>query len=230
MLMPDLLKQQIEYYRARAPEYDDWFYRHGRYDHGAAFQQQWESEAQIVRDQLFSSPRLAHVLEMAPGTGIWTQELIKLSDSVTALDASPEMIAINRAKLQSDNVSYQQADLFRWQPQQAFDMVFFGFWLSHVPADRLSAFLRTVHKALKPGGRLFLVDSQEPELSTSTEQNIETSDDLQQRILKDGRQFEIVKIYYDADQLSGTLRAHGFDITVQKTPNFFIYADGTRSG
>ena len=71
--MPDLLQHQIDYYRARAPEYDEWFYRHGRYDRGEAHTRQWESEAQQVRDQLHSVSKLNHILEMAPGTGIWTQ-------------------------------------------------------------------------------------------------------------------------------------------------------------
>lgn len=228
--MSELLQHQIEYYRARAPEYDEWFYRNGLYDHGEAQKRQWEGEAQIARDQLLSSSGYAHVLELAPGTGIWTQELVKIADRVTAVDASPEMIAINRVKLGSDQVDYQLADIFRWQPQTRYDMVFFGFWLSHVPAKRLSTFLKTVHQALKPGGRLFLVDSLLGEQTTLAEQDTETPDDLQKRILNDGRQFEIVKIYYDPAQLTATLRAHGFDITARHTPNYFLYADGRRPG
>lgn len=228
--MNDLLQHQIEYYSARAPEYDEWFYRQGLYDHGEAQKLQWEREAQIARDQLLGSGRFEHVLELAPGTGIWTQELVKIAERVTAIDASPEMIAINRAKVRSEKVEYQLADIFQWQPQIQYDMVFFGFWLSHVPADRLSAFLTTVHRALKPGGRLFLVDSQKAEQSTSAEQDIATRDDLQKRILNDGRQFEIVKIYYDPADLTTSLRARGFDIEARATPTYFIYADGKRAG
>ena len=63
---------------------------------------------------------------MAPGTGIWTEQLVKIGDQVTALDASPEMIAINQAKLASDKVTFIETDLFAWQPQQQYDMVFFA--------------------------------------------------------------------------------------------------------
>ena len=226
--MTDLLQHQIEYYSARAPEYDDWFYRIGRYDHGEAHTSQWNREAQQVRDQLHSAPNPGHILELAPGTGIWTQELVKLGDRVTALDASPEMIAINRAKLQSDRVDYHLTDLFQWRPHEQYGMVFFGFWLSHVPADKLDKFLATVHAALKPGGRLFFVDSRPSELSTSRQQQIETKDDLQLRELEDGRRFEIVKIYYDPPQLTETLRQHGFDIEVRTTADYFLYADGRK--
>ena len=227
--MSVLLQQQIEYYRARAPEYDEWFYRLGRYDRGEAHTRQWEQEVQQIRDLLHSQSGFDHILEMAPGTGIWTSELIKIGERVTALDASPEMIAINRAKLQSDQVDYQQTDLFAWQPQQQVDMVFFGFWLSHVPAQKLAAFLGKVRAALKPGGRLFIVDSRRTDLATAHTSSEDLGEDLQKRVLKDGRRFDIVKIYYEPSALSETLRRHGFDIEVQTTENFFLYADGQRA-
>ena len=230
--MSQRLQKQVEYYRARAPEYDEWFYREGRYDRGAEHTAQWHREAAQVRERLHSGGRCAHILELAPGTGIWTRELAQLGDRVTALDASPEMIAINRAKLAEHNlhnVDYQLCDLFAWQPQRQVDLVFFGFWLSHVPADKLSPFLRAVHAALKPGGRLFIVDSLNPD-SANTRTGTQTiAGDRQQRELKDGRQFEIVKIYYERTQLAETLRQHGLPSQVLATDNFFLYADGARS-
>ena len=226
--MSNVLQNQIAYYRARAQEYDEWFYRQGSYDRGKALNEQWHQEAQIVRDQLLDTSKVPHIVEMAGGTGIWTQELVKISDNLTVLDASPEMIDINRAKVQSDKVTYQLVDLFQWQPEQQVDMVFFGFWLSHVPKEKLSPFLTMVHQALKPNGRLFFVDSQKVQTGTSQRQNVQTEDDIQKRILNDGSEFEIIKIYYDAEALSQVLNAHRFDVTVQKTPSFFIYADGKK--
>jgi len=87
--MTDLLQNQIEYYRARAPEYDDWFYRRGRYDQGEAHTRQWGREIQQIRDQLRSVANNGDILEMAPGTGIWTAELIEIGERVTALTPRP---------------------------------------------------------------------------------------------------------------------------------------------
>ncbi len=226
--MSDFLQEQIEYYRARAPEYDDWFYRRGRYDLGEEHTSQWQREVQQVRDQLYSVSDIGQILEMAPGTGIWTAELVQIGEGVTALDASPEMISINRAKLGSDKVNYQLTDLFQYQPACQYDMVFFGFWLSHVPAAKLPRFLETVYAALKPGGRLFIVDSRAVDLSRKHTGTANLGDELQRRVLSDGRQFDIFKIYYDPAELTETLRAHGFDIAVEMTDNFFIYADGCK--
>lgn len=227
--MTTLLQHQIDYYRARAPEYDEWFYRLGRYDRGMAHTRQWESEAQQVRDQLHSQAGFAHILELAPGTGIWTGELIHIGERVTALDASPEMIKINRAKLQSDRVDYRRVDLFEWRPRRQYDMVFFGFWLSHVPAEKLAAFLDAVNAALKPGGRLFIVDSRAPDLATAHTGTADLGQDLQKRVLKDGRRFDIVKIYYEPASLSAILGRHGFAIEATSTDNFFLYADGVKA-
>ncbi len=226
--MKDFLQHQIDYYSARAPEYDDWFYRRGRYDHGAAHKKQWQQEVRQVREQLHSGGRQRQILELAPGTGIWTAELIKMGERVTALDASPAMLAINRAKLRSDAVEYQRADLFNWQPSRQYDMVFFGFWLSHVPADKLEAFLGAVRSALTPGGRLFFVDSQRPDLSQQRVRDANLGEDRQERLLNDGRRFEIVKIYYEPAALTEILRRHGFEIEARATARFFIYADGRK--
>ena len=49
-----ILGEMVEYYRARAAEYDEWFYRRGRYDRGAAANAQWDKAPgfyQILTDQ-----------------------------------------------------------------------------------------------------------------------------------------------------------------------------------
>jgi hypothetical protein len=59
------------------------------------------------------------------------------AESVTAIDASPEMLAIASSRIGGDRrARFVQADLFLWRPDQLYDVVFFGFWLSHVPLER----------------------------------------------------------------------------------------------
>src|SRR5271163_3752585 len=116
------MDDQIAYYRARAPEYEDWFYRRGRYDRGEPWNRLWFEEADAVAQQLNALPKCESVLELACGTGIWTQRLISIGRQVTAVDASPEVIEINRARVASEAVRYVQADLFAWEPGQEFDL------------------------------------------------------------------------------------------------------------
>src|SRR5262245_25176768 len=80
------------------------------------------------------------VLELACGSGVFTERLARHADTVTAVDASGAMLARNRSEVARPNVRYVQADLFDWRPDRTYDLVFFGFWLSHVPPARFDAF------------------------------------------------------------------------------------------
>ena len=70
---------------------------------------------------------------------------------MTAVDASPEVIAINRERVRRDNVEYVVADLFEWTPPSTYDLVFMSFWLSHVPLARFDRFW--TKSAARDGGR-----------------------------------------------------------------------------
>ncbi len=226
----DILQQQIAYYRARAGEYDEWFYRLNRYDNGPELNARWFREAGIVMKALESLGHFENTLEIACGTGIWTQELVKISDHITALDAVAEVLAINKAKLGAASVTYQQANVFAWEPGRQYDMVFFGFWLSHVPPERLTPFLQMVNRALKPGGRIFMVDST-PDLASSAKDSPRRDENatiFQKRKLNDGNLYTIVKIYYEVDDLRAKLKAAGFNADVHRTANSFIYASGVK--
>jgi 2-polyprenyl-3-methyl-5-hydroxy-6-metoxy-1,4-benzoquinol methylase len=224
------LSEMMIYYRERASEYDEWFYRQGRYDMGAEKNARWFAEADEVRAAFDTLNMTGDVLEFAPGTGIWTERLLRTASMITAVDASPEMIAINRAKVGSDRVSYMQADLFSWRPARSYDAVCFCFWISHVPTERLDAFLQVVAQSLHPGGKIFFVDGRrEP---TSTANNHQLPDEGQQvmtRKLNDGRAFQIVKNFYDPIALAARFANVGLHVTVSETATYFLYGYGTRA-
>jgi ubiquinone/menaquinone biosynthesis C-methylase UbiE len=226
-----LLQGQLAYYRARAGEYDEWFLRQGRHDRGPEWNRRWFSEVQRVRDELDTFGPAGDVLELACGTGLWTTELAKHANSITAVDASPEVLDINRIRLEEAHpetpVRYARADLFDWRPEGRYDVVFFGFWLSHVPPDRFAAFWELVRSALGPGGRVFLVDS----LRTETwAQKRRLGRDPQGhttlRQLNDGQEFRIVKIFYDPDDLEARLADMDWRFSVRRTENHLLYGFG----
>jgi len=149
--------------------------------------------------------------------------LVKMADRVTALDGSPEMIAINRAKVGDPRVTYREADLFAWRPEEPFDLVFFGFWLSHVPPERLDGFLRAVFDAVKPGGRLFLVDSMAEKTSSAHDHTPPDAGEIvHDRKLNDGREFRVVKIFYDPPALQARLNALGLAAEIRSTGYFLV--------
>ena len=187
--MNDRLDEQKRYYAARAPEYDDWWYRRGRYElEPDALGRWWEDVAEADAALAAFGPR-GSVLELAAGTGIWTRKLVRLAERVVAVDANPETLALN-----TDEAEHVAADVFKWQPPERFDLCFFSFWLSHVPDERLDDFWTLVRAALKPGGRIFLVDNNVK--GDPVHRGRERVDDgVERRRLNDGREFDIVKHY-----------------------------------
>ncbi len=227
-----LLQEQIAYYRARAGEYDEWFLRQGRYDRGPELNRQWFTEAEEVAQALGDFAPTGHVLELACGTGLWTQRLARSASSITAVDSSPEVIEINRQRLgmaHAAKVEYVQADLFAWQPASQYDVVFFSFWLSHVPPERFAAFWEMVRAALAPGGRVFFIDSLYSETSTASDHRLEGQEATTlTRRLNDGQEFRIVKVFYQPEKLADQLAALGWQAQVQATAHYFLYGSARR--
>ncbi len=225
----EILQSMKFYYQKRAQEYDEWFYRQGRYDHGPVKNALWFAETAEVFAQLDQLCLSGDVLELAPGTGIWTERLLQSATTITAVDASAEMIEINRARVASERVTYVQADLFSWQPDRLYDAVLFGFWISHVPLERLDTFLYSVAAMLKPGGQLFFVDGRREPSSTAPDHRLPASDSqIMTRKLNDGQAFAIVKNFYEPAYLVAHCAQAGLEITVQETATYFIYGYGKR--
>lgn len=229
----DVLAEQIRYYRARAGEYEDWWYRRGRYDRGAEANARWFAEAAEVRSHLRRFlPEHASVLELACGTGLWTGLLAEPSRTVTAVDASAEMLDIARAKTSSAaEVRFLQADIFQWQPTRPYDVCFFSFWLSHVPLELMASFWRKVRSALAPGGRVYLIDSARSERSSAHDHRLqEPGEELMLRRLDDGREYQIVKHWFDPHALQASLAELGWSADIVGTPEFFVYGHADPEG
>src|SRR5579884_818050 len=93
------LSEQAAYYRARAAEYDEWWQRRGRYDRGPEATEQRNREIAQVEDALKQFHPTGDVLELASGTGWWTQRLAQTASTLTCVDASSEVTALNQARL-----------------------------------------------------------------------------------------------------------------------------------
>jgi demethylmenaquinone methyltransferase/2-methoxy-6-polyprenyl-1,4-benzoquinol methylase len=221
--MDPILSEQIDYYRARAGEYDDWWERTGRYDRGSQENEAWFAEIRTAKQLVAESLVGNDVLELAGGTGNWTEFLAPKVESLTVVDASPEVIEINRHKVQDPKVRYLQADLFEWRPEQTYDAVFFSFWLSHVPPDKFESFWATVWEATKPGGVVIFLDSRRDPRSTARDHILpETSTIFTERKLNDGSSFTIYKLFYDPAGLAENIRSLGWDAEIRTTGKFFL--------
>jgi 2-polyprenyl-3-methyl-5-hydroxy-6-metoxy-1,4-benzoquinol methylase len=229
-----VLQDQVEYYRARAGEYDEWWFRQGRYDRGPELNDRWHGETAAVEgalDTWLVRRNPASVLELACGTGLFTRRIAPRVARVTAVDASPEVLALNRARVAAANVRYVEADLFEWQPSERYDVVFFSFWLSHVPDDRFAPFWATVAAALAPEGAAYLIDSAFDPTSTAKNHPVPGREaGVVTRKLNDGREFRIVKVFWAPQSLAARLAQLHWLPTLTQTPSYFIHGEARLPG
>jgi SAM-dependent methyltransferase len=206
-----LLDEQLAYYRAMAPDY---------LDQGLDL-----PGGDEVAEALEGFQPRGSVLELACGPGVWTGQLLRYATDVTAVDGSPEMLALAAARVGNHRVRFIQADLFTWQPDRRYDVVFIGFWLSHVPAERFESFWSLVADCLKPEGRIFIAD----DAYRTPDELIEGpfSSTIRRRI-PDGTAFRLVKVPHQPADLERQLRQLGWHIKVTSTAGPFYWGAGGR--
>ncbi len=167
------------------------------------------------------------VLELACGTGVWTERLERHAQRLTALDASAEMLELARARVQSPRVRFVQADIFDWEPDRRYDTVVFCFWLSHVPLERFDEFWGLVGRSLKDEGRVFFADD-----AHRTPQELVHGESGQtvRRRLPDGSSRTIFKVPHDPAGLERRLASTGWRISVSAAEGPFFWGRGARAG
>ncbi len=108
------------------------------------------------------------MLEIACGTGYWTQFASSSALSITATDINPEVIAIAESKAYHVAPNFLIADAYA--PQNIagkFDALLSAFWWSHIPRQRLPEFLDNLHKRLPPGSLMVFLDNRYVEGSST---------------------------------------------------------------
>jgi len=192
---------------------------------------EWQRQVAVVDDALTSFGATGSVLELAGGTGWWTERLARTADRLTVVDSSPEVLALNQKRVGRPEVNYVVADLFDWHADSHYDVVFFSFWLSHVPRSRFGEFWSLLHSCLAPSGRAFLIDNRndsQPESTVKDPFVIKYETDLHLRRLRDGSEYRVVSVMYEPGELQSLIEAEGWKAEMQAT-RWFIFGSASRS-
>jgi demethylmenaquinone methyltransferase/2-methoxy-6-polyprenyl-1,4-benzoquinol methylase len=217
------------YYAARAPEYDDWYLRRGRYSHGVIADAAWNADLDTATQWLDALSISGEIVELAAGTGWWSP-LLASKGQLWIYDANEEPLDRARDRLLAHGLAAHIHVRDAWaEPDKEVDALFCGFWLSHVPRARLPDFLAICRRWLKPGGMFAFIDSRLDPNSSATD-HPKPENDLSTRKLEDGREFTIPKIYYSPEEIQTTLVSAGFaDANVTTTPRFFLLGSAVAS-
>jgi SAM-dependent methyltransferase len=226
---PDLDREMREYYAARTAEYDDWYLRRGRYSRGPARDLAWHAELDQVTAWLDRVPFSGEIVELAAGTGWWSP-LLAQKGELSLYDVNPGPLELARERLVAHQLRAHLHVRDAWaEPDRYVDGVFCGFWLSHVPDQRLHEFLALLYRWLRPGGLVAFIDSRPDPESGAVDHAPVGDSGVAVRRLADGREFRVIKVHRSADVMESALARAGFEgARVDSTSRFFLMGSAVR--
>lgn len=205
---PHAASDMADYYRRRAAYYERVYHKPER-----------QADLRAMEAWLPGRFEGRHVLEVAAGTGWWTPHGAARCASWLATDLNDETLAIARSKaLPTGRVRFALADAYALtglpapDGASAFDAAFAGCWWSHVPLQRLPAWIDILHGVLAPGARVVVLDNSYVQISNLpiTRQD-EAGNTYQNRTLDDGSVHEVLKNFPQAAQVRALLGARAAD-------------------
>jgi demethylmenaquinone methyltransferase/2-methoxy-6-polyprenyl-1,4-benzoquinol methylase len=180
------------YYAGRALEYDRIYLKP-------------ERRADLSAIEFWLPPKFAgaRVLEVACGTGYWTQFIAPVASHILALDAAPETISIAKTRVPEGKVDFLVGDAYALTEHVGqFGAAFAGFWFSHIPKRRQREFLLGLAARLESGAKVVFLDNRYVEGSSSpvTSRDAE-GNTFQTRQLSDGSTHKVLKNFPSAAEL-----------------------------
>jgi len=135
------------------------------------------------------------------------------------------MLRLNQARVANPKVIYLEADLFEWSPSRTYDFVFFGHWLSHIPASRFGNFWELMRDCTGDQGRIGFIDEDDRASWMDADRPSEHSE-IARRTLSNGRRFEIIKVFWSPEDLKQRLRSMGWDVQITRVAERFMVGLG----
>jgi len=188
-----------EYYSKRAEEYEKIYHRDDPVR---------QSELDKIKNELSVCFKGLNVLEAACGTGYWTETISKAAKTTLSFDYSPEVIEI--AKSKKLDAEFIIDDAYRMDNIRGnFNAGCANFWFSHIPKNKITVFLNCFHKKLNPGSPVFMADNVYVEgIGGKLITKPGYQDTYKLRVLSDGSAYEIIKNYYNEDELKDIFSPH----------------------
>lgn len=196
----------LDYYNKRLSEYEAIYAKPER-----------QADLQKLVAQLQADVAHCSVLELACGTGWWTERLANHAASWTATDADPGALAVVQHKGIQGLSAAQTLNAYQPQVTARVDCVFAAHWYSHLLHDESAAFFDAVSTCLKPGGRLIMLDNNYViGSSTPISRTDDKGNTYQARPLKDSSTHEVLKNFPSPSELKESGNAHHFSVQTDK--------------
>lgn len=204
-----------KYYSERAKEYDKVYSIPEE-------QNDLTKSIQIFQD-LFASKNL---IEVACGTGYWTNHISKTATSIYATDINESVVKIAKERHCNPNVKFDIVDMFKIEPTEVFDAFFGGFIWSHILIQDIDNFLKVVSKLLKSNSIIAFIDSKPVSNSFHDRKRISKIDEyentFQTRQLDNGSNHIVLKNFPTKEFLNEKLSVIAKEIEYIDLDNYWI--------
>jgi demethylmenaquinone methyltransferase/2-methoxy-6-polyprenyl-1,4-benzoquinol methylase len=203
-----------DYYARRASEYERIYEKPER-----------QRDLDALKDRIRKMLAGRRVLELACGTGYWTEVFAPVAAEVAALDVNQEVLDIARAKgYPPGRVEFMRADCYA-PPDlgRRHDALFAAFWWSHVPLQRLEGFLAASAAAVAPRALIAFLDNRYVEgSSTPVARRDAQGNGYQLRTLDDGSRHEVLKNFPAESELIRRTVKHGWGANVELYEHYWL--------
>ena len=202
-----------DYYAKRAAEYERIYAKPER-----------QADLAALRVRIGKMFAGKSVLELACGTGFWTEVIAESATQVTALDLNDEVLEIARAKANAARVDYRRGSAYEIPDLgRKHDALFAGHWWSHVLLDRLDAFLAHATAAVAPGALIAFFDNRYVTgSSTPISRTDAAGNSYQERKLDDGSTHEVLKNFPSEGELIQRASKHGWGANVDLFKHYWL--------
>jgi demethylmenaquinone methyltransferase/2-methoxy-6-polyprenyl-1,4-benzoquinol methylase len=212
--MTHLSAEMQTYYAARAPYYDAVYAKPER-----------QADIALLSSHLPSRIAGRDTLEVACGTGWWTQHLAPAARALTATDATAEPLEFARLRPGVERVRFLQADVYALPDDLGlFDAAFAGLWFSHVPIEGRASFFRSLHRHLNPGARVLLLDNSAVQCRDwPIAERDAQGNTYQHRPLRDGSVHRVLKNFPAEAELTALVAPSASTWRYQELDNFWLF-------
>ena len=201
------------YYASRAPYYDAVYLKAER-----------REDIAFLSGHLPERLAKREVLEVACGTGYWTQHIAPAVSRMVATDGTAEPLEFARLRPGTEKVVFRQADAYALPANLGqFSAAFAGLWFSHIPVAARIPFLHGLHERMRPGARILFIDNTEVQLKdfpiaeTDGEGNT-----YQYRKLRNGSMHRVLKNFPSEFELRDLLSPLASSVTYHSLQNFWL--------
>jgi ubiquinone/menaquinone biosynthesis C-methylase UbiE len=212
--MKSLKSSMQRYYAARSPVYDLVYLKPER-----------QADLRHLKNWIPTLFRNKNLLEIACGTGYWTQYIAPVTSTMCAVDITEEVIQQARLRTGVSDVAFMVADAYHLSVLPgAFDAAFAGLWVSHIPRQELPAFFAAVQGLLQPGSPVLVIDNSKEQCKelpiTETDQDGNT---YQTRALEDGSHHKVLKNFPTREELQLAIAGVGTKYRFQELEHFWTF-------